>query len=351
MSKYDFLILTNEIEGEHLLWEQACKADSRVNYRIVNLTKNTWLEDIQKEDFDYLLAKPGGLTAPFKQLYDERIYILEKELNYKIYPSATEIFIYENKRFISFWLKAHKIPHPQTTVFYDFKEAKDFLDKTPSIIVAKTNIGASGSGVRILKTSQEKEDYINLTFLGKGAPQRSGPNFEKGGILKRGFYYVKNPKEIKKKLKIYKTVSSSTQKGFVIFQEYIPHDFEWRVVRIGDSFFAHKKLKLGEKTSGSLLKGYENPPFGLLDFVKKITDKHKLYSQAVDIFETEGNYLINEMQCIFGQSDGYQMKVDGQIGRYTCRENKWVFEKGDFASNSCYDLRLDYVLEMINKKD
>ena len=190
MINYKFLILTNEAQDEHIFWEEACKANSRVSYSVVDLTKNTWLEDIQKDDFDFLLAKPGGLTAPFKQLYDERIYILANELNYKIYPSQTEIFIYENKRFISFWLKAHRIPHPKTNVFYDIKEAKDFLNETSGVIVAKTNIGASGSGVRILRTDKEKNDYCYNTFIGKGAPRRTGPNFEKGGILKRGLYYL-----------------------------------------------------------------------------------------------------------------------------------------------------------------
>ena len=97
-----------------------------------------------------------------------------------------------------------------------------------------------------------------------------------------------------------------------------------------------------------MLKGYDNPPLDLLDFVKNITDNHKLYSQAVDIFETNGNYLINEMQCIFGQSDGYQMMVDGEIGRYIYLEDKWVFEKGNFAKNACYDLRLDYVINQLD---
>ena len=84
------------------------------------------------------------------------------------------------------------------------------------------------------------------------------------------------------------------------------------MVRIGDSFFAHKKLKILEKSSGSLLKNYDSPPLKLLDFVKAITDKHGFYSQAVDIFESERGYLVNEMQCIFGQSDPYQMMVDGR---------------------------------------
>ena len=130
----------------------------------------------------------------------------------------------------------------------------------------------------------------------------------------------------------------------MIFQEYIPHEFEWRVVRIGDSFFAHKKLKTREKSSGSLLKNYDNPPLELLNFVKEITEKHRFYSQAIDIFESERGYLVNEMQCIFGQSDPYQMLVNGNPGRYRYLDDEWIFEPGDFARNGCYNLRLEFVL-------
>ncbi len=348
MPQYKLVILANETKGDEHLWELACKQNNQILYRIVDLTKNTWLSDIQSLPFDYLLAKPGGLTSPFKQLYDERIFILSEELNYKIFPTPKEIFIYENKRFLSFWLRAHNIPHPKTDVYYSFEEGKAHIALNKETIVAKTNIGASGSGVKILTSQEEKLNYIKSVFYGKGAPQRSGPNFEKGGLLKRGFHYVLHPAEIKKKLNIYKTVQSNPQKGFVIFQEYIPHDFEWRVVRIGDSFFAHKKLKLGEKASGGLQKGYENPPLSLLSFVKEITDKHGFYSQAVDIFETpDGKYLVNEMQCIFGQSDAYQMKVDNKIGRYIYKNNSWIFEEGDFAKNACYDLRLEFVINQL----
>ena len=72
-------------------------------------------------------------------------------------------------------------------------------------------------------------------------------------------------------------------------------------------------------SSGSLLKEYCNPPLELLDYVKSITDQFNFYSQAIDLFEYNGNYLINEMQCIFGQSDSYQMKVNDEIGRYVFR--------------------------------
>lgn len=346
MKKIKTIILRNELKDDHLLWKKACENyKGKLEFRVVNLTSNNWLEEIQNEPFDILLAKPGGLTSPLKQLYDERIYILGIILGYKIFPSPLEIFLYENKRFLASWLKANNIPHPGTFVYYHYDEARDFIRSVTYPIVAKTNIGASGSGVVILRSVSEAEEYAKATFSGKGAPQRTGPNREKGGLLKRGLHYLIYPADIKKKLNIYRIKAANLQRGFVIFQEYIPHEYEWRVVRIGDSYFAHKKLKAGEKSSGSLLKNYDNPPPDILDFVKQITNRYGFYSQAVDIFESERGYLVNEMQCIFGQSDPYQMLVDGKPGRYRYMNEKWIFEPGDYARDACYDLRVEWVLQ------
>ena len=345
MGRIKSVILRNELEDDHIQWIRACERFSDdIEYRVVNLTCDTWLEDIRQDDCDILLAKPGGLTAPFKQLYDERIVILSEILGYKIFPSPAEILIYENKRLLSFWLKANGIPHPATSVFYDADEVVRFVKATGYPFVAKTNIGASGSGVTIIEDERDAMQYVKSTFRGRGAPQRTGPNLERGGWLSRGSRYLLHPSELKRKMSIYRAKAANLQKGFVIFQEYIPHDFEWRAVRVGDSFFAHKKIKQGARSSGSLLKSYENPPLKLLDFIRDITDRFGFYSQAIDVFESDRGYLVNEMQCIFGQSDAYQMTVDGIAGRYIRSEGEWVFEPGDFARNGCYDLRLEFLI-------
>jgi glutathione synthase/RimK-type ligase-like ATP-grasp enzyme len=348
--KLKAIILRNELEDDHVLWVKACEDNKKsIEYRIVNLTASNWLEEIRKEPFDILLAKPGGLTAPFKQLYDERVYILGKVLFYNIFPSPEEIFIYENKRFLSYWLKANNIPHPATFVFYNRNEAMEFAESCLYPLVAKANIGASGSGVIILHTKKEADDYIKHTFSAKGAPKRSGPNLDKGELLARGLHYIVHPNDIQKKLSIYRSIRCDIQADFVIFQEFIEHDFEWRVVRIGESFFAHKKLKIGEKASGSLIKVYENPPLLLLDFVKKITDKHQFYSQAIDVFESKQDYLVNEMQCIFGQSDTHQMQVNETPGRYVHINDNWIFEGGSFCENACFNLRISFIIERFSK--
>jgi len=346
--KLKAVILRNEIPDDHLLWVRACEFfRERLQYRIVDLTGNDWLEMVQSESFDVLLAKPPALNSFYKELYDERIYILAEVLKYKVFPSAAEIFIYENKRLLSYWLEANKIPHPKTDIFYSEKRAINFLENKNFPIVAKSNIGACGSGVFILRNAREALNYIKQTFNGKSVPRRLGPNLAKGGLLKRGLHYIFHPSDISKKLQVYKIAGQEIQKGLVIFQEYIAHDYEWRAVRIGDSFFAHKKIKIGQKASGTELKEYCNPPLKLLDFVKAITDKYQFYSQAIDIFETAGQgYLVNEMQCLFGQSDSYQMLVNGEIGRYIFIENDWVFEKGDFNRNESYNLRIEHILKV-----
>ena len=345
------IILGNNQKDEHLPWVLACEDfKNQISYRIVNLTAQNWLEEIQKEEADVLLAKPACLTSALKQLYDERIYILAKKLNYKVFPSPEEIFIYENKRLLSFWLKANKVSHPETYVYYNQAEAIAFSEITQYPIVAKTNIGAAGSGVKIIKNKKDLKDYIQKTFSGQGAPKRWGPNLKKGNLSNRVINLIRNPKKLISTGRNYLIRKKDQQTEFVIFQKFIKHDFEWRVVRIGNSFFAHKKLKIGEKASGSILKNYDNPPLELLDFVKDITDKHNFLSQAVDVFETkDGKFLVNEMQCIFGQSDNFQMMVDGVIGRYMYTNNSWIFESGDFNKNQSYNLRVQTVLELYGK--
>jgi glutathione synthase/RimK-type ligase-like ATP-grasp enzyme len=345
-----FVILTNEIKGSELKWKIACEKIN-AEHIVVDISKADWLELIENYQPNILLTRPAGLTSPFKILYDERLEILVNELDYFCFPTLKEVLIYENKKYFSYWLKANKIPHPKTAVFYFKQEALEWVisENSKLPIVAKTNIGASGSGVVILETSEELQSYIKSTFSGKGATKRIGPNLKKGRILQRGIHLLSKPKALFKKIDVYKARALDVQKDFVLFQEYIPHTFEWRVVRMGDSFFAHKKLLLGKMTSGSLLKDYGTPPLELLDFVKAITDKHQLYSQAVDVFESPDGYLVNEMQCIFGQSDAFQMKVNDCIGRYLFENGTWKFEAGDFNTNESFDLRLQVAIKYFQK--
>ena len=45
------------------------------------------------------------------------------------------------------------------------------------------------------------------------------------------------------------------------------------------------------------------------------------------------------------------VEVDGKIGRYVYKKNKWIFEEGDFNKNVSFNLRLENVIKFIKNKE
>jgi len=348
MKKFSVCILANEDSQSHLMWVKAVQeSDSILYYNVVNLTSDNWLRQICAKNYDILLLKPPVKTELFKRLYDERVLLLSNNLKIPVYPSPQEIFIYENKRYLRDWLDINEVPCPKTHVLFDINEAKEFVKKQEIFpIVGKTNIGASGNGVVILRSKNESLNYVRQAFS-NGIKPKLGPKIHKGSIFKKIKKVFSHKGFFKQRLLDYKTDMLNLQYHYVILQEYIEHGWEWRCVRIGDSYFAHKKIVRGNMASGSLIKGYEKVPVDLLNFIKNITEKNNLTSVAIDVFEHGSTYLVNEIQCFFGQSDPYQMLVDGKPGRYVNRNGQWLFEEGMFNTNESYDLRLEHALKMV----
>ena len=137
----------------------------------------------------------------------------------------------------------------------------------------------------------------------------------------------------------------------MLLQEHIPNAKEWRTIRIGGTYLSHQKGQIGDFHSGTNIVIFAEPPRKLLDFVRTVTDCGGFASIDVDIFETsDGRYLVNELQTLFGP-DPIQMKVDGKPGRYIYDKDndRWVFEEGVFAGDSCAccNLRVKYLLEQL----
>ncbi len=342
-------ILRNENPQSGDKWAIACR-NAGIEYSIINLSAHDWLNKIKNIEFDFCLSRPPGLLSHYKNLYDERLFIICKVLNKPTYPSYEECYIYENKKLLSYFLAARNIPHPRTYVMYNKQEAFGFIKSAKLPIVAKTSIGASGSGVSIIKTRQHAKRYIRKAFSGRGIKRRFGPNRVTGTPKKWFLKALNSPKYFYKKLLDYLSIVRHGEKDFILFQEYVPHEYEWRVVRIGESYFAHKKIKTGDKASGSKGIEYVNPPFSLLDFARKICEENNFHFMAIDLFESkENNYSVNELQTLFGHVQNYIMTVNGEIGRYIYSNNQWIFENGDFNSNESFDLRLKEVIKLYER--
>lgn len=343
-------IFRNESADDHEKWVEACmRRSGEVDFDVLDITSAGWLERFREKRYDLVLLRPPGRTESYKRLYDERTYLLSNYSDVPVYPSLNEILIYENKRLLSDWLEVNGIPHPMTRVFWSEKEAYDYIDREKVLpLVAKTNIGASGNGVRFLNDRKSAREYVSLAFS-TGVGVRTGPKLRKGSLAGKIYKALTTKGFFRKRLGEYKASYDNPQKGFVIFQEFVAHNYEWRCVRIGDSYFAHKKIARNNKSSGTLIKGYDPVPESLLDFIRDMTEKTGLTSVSIDMFERDGEFLVNEIQCFFGQSDPYQMLVDSRPGRYCFQDGRWQFDEGDFASNACYDLRLEHALTLVKK--
>jgi len=115
------------------------------------------------------------------------------------------------------------------------------------------------------------------------------------------------------------------------------------MVRVGDSFFGHRKGRGRDGLhSGSGLCEWGDPGQELLDLLKRVTDAGAFRSMCLDVFKKEnGELLINECQAVFGCAVAKtQMIIHGVAGRYVWDHAGWRFEAGDFCGNFMCDLRL-----------
>lgn len=317
--RYPYVLgIIKEFAHYHRYYIRACR-ELGVSYKVLDITGSDWIEVIRNSQCDAFLVWPSPIMTIWKQMYDERLKVMAYDMGKLIFPSYDELWMWESKRRMRDWLVAHDVPHPHTWIFYDFDEARQFLDTAQFPIVFKPDFGDCARGVRILRSKKEAMRIVKRMFT--------------KGIRLPGAH----PLDI--------------QWGNVVFQEYLADVAEWRMVKIDNSYFGYEKLKVGMFHSGSGAFRHSMPKLELLDFVKSICEKTGFQSMNIDVFVTSnGRFLVSELQSLFGMSHPVeQCVVDGNPGRMVYDESKktWRFEKGEFCGNQLCNLRVECVLKML----
>ncbi len=313
--------IVREFCDMHRAYVCACR-DLGVSYRVIDISGPDWLHVVQRSGCDAFLARPSGLTSVWKQMYDERLRVIAQDLGKPVFPCYDSLWFYESKRRMHYWLKAHDVPHPRTWVFYDLAEALAFVDRAVLPIVYKSDFGSAASGVRVFRSRAPLRRHVKRCF-------------------KRGF-------------RAYTRCANDKEWGTVYLQEHLEDIREWRMIRLGDSYFGYEKVQEGDFHSGSHLWRYGRPSDDLLDFARDVTDKGPFTSMAVDCFVTrDERILVNELQALFGVDDPSepQCVVDGKPGRMVWDEasGSWQFEPGEFCDNCCCDLRVKALLRQLDR--
>jgi glutathione synthase/RimK-type ligase-like ATP-grasp enzyme len=310
--------VVREFSGSHMHYVRACR-ELRVPCKVVDLSGPDWIENVRSSGCDAFLIRPEYLVSQWKLRQDERLRVMTRELGLRVFPSPDELWPYESKRRTLYWLEANGIPHPRAWVFYSKSDALGFAHSVELPVVFKTDFGSAGAGVRILRSRSQLRRVVKRCF-GRG---HRLPNSH----------------------------PSDRQWGSVFLQEYVPGVREWRAIRVGRSFFALEKLKRGEFHSGSGTTGWGEPPPGLLDMIREITERAGFASMSFDVFvTTDGDYLVNEMHTFFASPNPYKMRIGGKTGRYLHEGGAWRFEEGTFFENAGCNLRVEALLDSLSRK-
>lgn len=312
-------------------WEEhyirACR-DLNIGYVVIDLVSANWWENIREAgQVDGFLVRAAGDNEVRKQMYNERLWFVQHYTKTPMYPAYEGVLLYENKRMQAYWMKIHGTPHPETNIFYRKQDAIDFLsvnDTWP--LVCKPNLGGAGEGVRMIKSLAEGKRLVKRVF--------TRLKFYNPGLMRwKRWRFLRLP------------VMDDKQHNYLLFQQYIPSKWEWRIIKIGDTYFGHQKLERNGLHSGSGRVGHVDPPKALFEMVREISQKSGVRAINVDILEgLDGQYYVNEIQTFWGGRKPYQMKINDESCRYIDRGDHWELEFGEFHQNRGCNLRVaDFV--------
>ncbi len=312
-SKFPVIGILGDFMGLHDQYIQAA-IDLNLRYKVVDIMCSDWINKVKKSECELFFTWPNPYHASWKQMIDERIRVMEKELGLKVYPRFDEIWPWESKRRMSYWMAAHSINAPKTWVFYDYEEAVSFARNTILPIVFKPDFGDCARGIEVVRTQSRAITLTKKAF-------------------RKGFHVEGHH-------------PSDRIWGCAIFQEFIRDAREWRVAKIGDSLFCYLKGKIADFHSGTKLVEYETPSIDLLNFAMGICNTGQFDCMSIDILEDQSRQLhALEIQSIFGVDPWvFSMAINGVPGRYCLKKEgdtyNYLFEKGIFCENACCNLRI-----------
>ncbi len=316
----------------HQNYINACKA-LNVSYELIDILDPEWLYKVKNSDCNGFLCHPPDDIQETKSIYDEKLYIISQVLKRPVYPNFASLFIYENKRNMISWMQANDIPHPESKIFARKSDAIAFFKNAEFPMVFKTNVGAGATGVDIVR-SATKAKRIARNVFGRFHPAMTFGRLKFGG-----------------RLKIPMPLFGRIQKHYLIAQKFYKINWEWRILKIGNIYAGHQKLLKKGFASGSNKTGWTVPPLKLFDLAREICVKGNFDSMDVDIFETiNGEFLVNELQAMFGSYNAYQMKKEGKPGIYRYEDGEYKFIEGEFHQFGSNILRVQHFVEILEKR-
>ena len=294
-----------------------CIADIWAGYLTAQGVEVRWVDLLSHNALDQVHGCDGVMWRwghkPTDKLAAYRIlHSIETYLGIPVFPDHRTCWHYEDKLSQYYLLKAAGVPTPETWVFWEKGKALEWAYETNYPKVFKLSSGASGSNVIKVMNSSDALALIDRMF-GAGIydsyiNRRPAPNTLS---LWRRF------KKVARRCKVAARYAVDgrpigvpgrrwlLEKGYVYFQEFIPHRFETRVTVIGDRAWGTLRTPPPGDFRASLKEGiWDRDPKGIdLNCVKiafKISERLELQSGMIDFLTANGSPLVSELSYPMG---------------------------------------------------
>lgn len=308
-------------------WIEYCETN-KIEYKIVDCYKSNIID--QMKDCKALMWH--WHHSDHKAILFARQLTHSLELmNKQVFPNINTVWHFDDKVGQKYLFEAIEAPFINSYVFYDKKEALDWIESTTFPKIFKLRRGAGADSVSMIKNKSHASKIINKAFS-EGFKSKNRIHF-----LKERIWHFKRDKTLKSFLNISRGIArlfiASTieknipkERNYVYFQDFIPNnDSDIRIIVIGNRAFAIKRMvRKGDfkaSGSGNIVYKKNDIPIECVKLSFEITDKIKSQCASYDFVFLDGKPLLIEV------SYGFSQKVYLNCPGYWDDNMQWHEEK------------------------
>ena len=235
-----------------------------------------------------------GVYDSHTQLARDILPVIDKELGIRCFPDVKTCWHYEDKVKQTLLMKAHGFPMVDTHVFWQKKEALEWIDQAKMPVVFKLRAGAGSKNVLLLSSRGQARRLVRRLF-GKGI--RPDRMFSIHGLRISQFSLYRELHQLAGNL--YRWAKGlnvadhwQVEKDYAMFQKFLPgNDSDTRITVIGDRAFAFRRMvrRNDFRASGSGMIDYDMNKIDLrcVEIALKVSKKLNFQSMAYDFLFTE----------------------------------------------------------------
>jgi len=285
-------------------WIEYCKKN-KIDFKIVDCYRNDIIQ--QLEDCDALMWHHN--QANYKDvIFAKQLLFAVEQSGKKVFPDFKTNWYFDDKVGQKYLFESIDVPFVSSYIFYEKNQALDWINKTAFPKVLKLRGGAGSENVRLIHNRSQAKNLIKKAF-NSGFPAFDSIN----NLRERKRKYNEKKTSIKDVVKgvlrfFFPSINVKMrvkEKGYVLFQEFIPNNkFDIRVIVIDNKAFAIKRMvRNGDfraSGSGSIKYDYNEIPIKTIELAFKVTDKIQSQCAAIDfVFNHNGEPLILEVSFGF----------------------------------------------------